>query len=349
MKTNGIDIADFYRQISLLLKSGLPLSDSIEELGMNFDKPDFKEVLIELSNDTSKGYTLANAMKNHREYFTDFHIRMVEAGEETEMLPETLSEIAKAAHLNIQLTAMVREIALYPIFALGFAFTIVFVLFSAITPKFARIFEEMLGGEPLPPLTQFTMFIGNLFIEYQIPFIIAMVCYVLFFIWLFGGSITARRFFIRIISCFPGAGTIFYNLNMARLCAMWSVLMKQKITASEAFDITRSLIDNRKISSALETIAKSANFGTPLVDAIERETIISSMIPLTVKHVPEKELPNELAQLAILFRERASTATRQAGGLWAIYLIFFLAAIVGSIVIGMFLPLISIVKQLGGG
>jgi type IV pilus assembly protein PilC len=349
MRTNNNDIADFYRQIALLLKSGLPLPDSIYQLGINFNKPDFKAVLLELSEDTSKGETLASTMKKHPDYFTEFHIRMIEAAEKSEMLPETLSEIARTSHLNLQLTSMVREIAISPVFTLWFAFIIINTLLAIITPQFKVIFQEMLGGEPLPLLTELILSIGEIFVQYQPFFIGGCILYPIFFIWLFGGGIFAKRLFIKIVSFFPGAGNIFYNLDMARLCAMWSVLMKQNISAVEALDTTKSLIESRRISSALQRISESADKGVPLVEAIEDEKVISSMIPLTVKHVPEKELPDELANLAILFREKASTATRNAGAVWEITLLILLASTVGTIVISMFMPLISIIKKLGGG
>ena len=349
MKTNSTDIADFYRQIALLLKSGLPLPDSIQQLGINFGKADFKAVLFKLSDDTSKGVTLSDAMKQHNNYFTEFHIRMIEAAEKSEMLPETLSEIARASHLNLRLTTMVREIALSPVITMWFAFMIINTLLATITPKFKVIFQEMLSGGSLPFLTDKILTIGEIFVKYQPFFIGGCILYPIFFVWLFGGGVFAKRLFIKIISFFPGAGNIFYNLDMARLCAIWSVLMKQNISAVEALDITKSFIENRRISSALQRISESAEKGVPLLEAIEDERVISSIIPLTVKYVPEKELPDELANLAVLFREKASTATQNAGVVWEIALLILLFITVGTIVIGMFMPLISIIKKLGGG
>ncbi len=349
MRTNSTDIADFYRQISLLLKSGLPLPDSIHQLGENFEKKDFKEVLLALSDDTGKGETLANAIKKHPNYFTDFQIRMIEAGEDSGMLPETLSEIAMTSHLNLQLTSMVREIAIYPVFAIGFAFTVLFSLISILIPQFRDIFEDMLGGEPLPWLTEKVMNSTSIFVECQTFWISVIIVYILFFIWLFFGGLLAKRIFIKIISVIPGAGRIFYNLTMAKLCSIWSILLRQKIPSEEALRIISSFIESNRASSALKRISKEILIGTDLVESIENEKVISGMISLAVRHVPEKNLPDELGNLAILFRERASTATRKAGVIWGFVMMFMLAGIVGIIVLSLFLPLISIIKKLEGG
>jgi type IV pilus assembly protein PilC len=349
MKTKSTDIADFYRQIALLLKSGLPLPESIEQLGRNFSKPDFRKILLTVAEKTSEGKTLADTMKEYPDYFNKIHIQIIEAGEKSGMLPETLSEIARTSHMNIQLTSMLRDIALYPIFAIWFSFVVVFTLCVNIMPKFVAIFDDMLEGEPLPWLTDQILSIGMFFIEYKTFFITILILYPLFFLWMLSGSIIAKRFFLKAIFLFPGAKSIADNLNMARLCSMWSVLMKQKTPADKAIKITREVIEDKRVSSALKRVAKSIEKGTSIVDAFTAERVISGMVPLTIQHVPEPELPVELMNLAHLFRERASISTRKFSAVWGIALVITLAVTVGTVVIAMFLPLISIIKILGGG
>ncbi|MBN1864746.1 MAG: type II secretion system F family protein [Victivallales bacterium] len=349
MRTSGSDIADFYKQVSLLLKSGLPMADSIRQLGMNFEKPDFKEILLDISENVSRGETLSGAMARHPAYFTKFQTRMVEAGEKSEMLPETLAEIANSARFDLQLVSIVRDIAIYPVFAMWFAFVILFYLMTVLVPEFKAIFDEMLGGEPLPALTELILELAKFFVRYLRFFVAALAGYVVFFIWLFGGTPSAKRLFLRVISFFPGAGSIYYNLNIAKLCALWSVLMRQEIGTADSLRIVSSLIDSRRISESLQRAARSVEDGTALPDALRQEKAISGMIPLTVAHVPENELPQELANLAVLFRDKSASSTRVASALWGMLAIIFLSVSIGTIVIAMFMPLISIFTKLSGG
>lgn len=348
MRTNHNDISDFYSQISILLKSGLPLPDSIEQLGLNFNKPDFKKVLLNIAKNTSEGKTLAETMKGYPNYFSKLHIQMIETGEKSGMLPETLSEVARTSQMNMQLVSMIRQISIYPIFTIWFAFLVVFSLCIIVIPQAQEILDEMLSGEPLPWLTAQVMDIGTFFVEYMPFFIAAIIIYALFFIWFLSGSIPAKKLFLRGIRFIPGAYTIFYNLNMARLCSIWSVLMQQKTPSGNALELTQEMMEDRRIAAALKRVSKSLTSGKSLVDAFKNEHIISGMIPLTINHVPEKELPRELMNLAHLFRERASTSSRNFTTVLSIVLLLMIAIIIGIIVIAMFLPFISIVSPIGG-
>jgi type IV pilus assembly protein PilC len=170
-----------------------------------------------------------------------------------------------------------------------------------------------------------------------------------FFVWLFSGSNRANRFFVGILKRVPGAGRIYRDLDMARLAATWSILMARDVPSNDALAVTAELMEDGKTANALRGVSAEAAKGEPLAFLLEKERSVSPMFPLTIRHVPEKALPEELGNLAELFRERASIATRKAGMTWEILLLLFLWFFVGSVVLSMFLPLISIVKKLGGG
>ncbi len=349
MKANSADIADFYRQMSLLLKSNLPLPESMRQLGLNLDKADLRSTLLDMSEGVSKGEGLADVMRRYPEYFPKFHVRMIEAAERSDMLPATLHEIAEIAYLDLQLARMVREISIYPLFGMGLAFLLWFGLFVGVVPQFGRIFDEMLEGEPLPWLTDKIMSLSDFLVAHQAGVLACWALLVLFLVWLFSGGVLARRMFIRIISKLPGAGSIYSNLNMARFCGIWSLLARRKVGAVESMEAITPLMDDWRVAAALSRVGDAVRKGEPLVAALREEKRISGMVALTVRHVPEKDLPDELANLALLFRERAASSTHKAGIIWAVVFFSLLIVSVGITVLSLFLPLISIIKKLGGG
>ena len=129
---------------------------------------------------------------------------------------------------------------------------------------------------------------------------------------------------------------------------MWSVLMRQKIPADQAFQTIAGFMDDTAVSSALRNLSRKAFEGKSLAESLEEEGVISKMISLTVKHSPERELPNELATLANVYKDRAATAIRNTGMVWEALLIIIMAAQVGLIVMSLFMPLIRIIDCLGG-
>ncbi len=348
MKANSADIADFYRQMSLLLKSNLPLPESMRQLGLNLDKADLRSVLLEMSKMVSKGEGVADAMSRYPKYFPKFHIRMVDAAEMSDMLPEVLQEIADIAYLDSRLARMVREISVYPLFGINLAFLIWFGLFVWVIPEFKPVFKNLLWGEPLPRLTDWTMMLSDFLVAHRTGVFACWVLLVVFLLWLFSGGVLARRMFIRVISTFPGAGLIYSNLNMARFCGIWSLLARRKVDVVESMETIAPLMDDWRVAAALSRVGDAVRRGEPLVAALREEKRISGMLPLTVRHVPEKDLPDELANLSLLFRERAASATRKAGVIWAVVFFVFLVLSVGITILSLFMPFISFFKMLGG-
>ena len=349
MKTRNSDIIDFYRQLSLLLESNLPLPESLRQLAENFQRQDFKEVLSKLSDETATGTPLSDAMKNFPEQFQPFHIKMIEGGEKSGNLPEILREVAYISHIDSQLVSMVKSIAAYPIFVLLFSASLMLLIYTFIVPNFDNMFMEMLGGMPLPALTELTILISRFSVAYFPVLSIILGILIIFSFWLFlSGSTFAIKCFMKVIRHLPLSYPIFNNLMMARICSMWSVLMKQKMPADQAFQTIAGFMDDPAVSTALRNISRKVFEGKSLAESLEEEGVISKMISLTVKHSPERELPGELANLANVYKDRAATAIRNTGMTWEALLIIIMAVQVGAIVMSLFMPLIRIIDCLGG-
>ncbi|HBC88629.1 MAG TPA: hypothetical protein DCZ94_16905 [Lentisphaeria bacterium] len=349
MATNETEIADFYRQLSLLVKSNLPLPESIRQLAANFDKPDFKQVLFSVSAGTSKGQPLSEAMGQFPDYFQPFHVRMIESGEKSGTLSEILNEIAYMSRMNHQLVSMVKGIALYPVFTISFSFMLFFLILRLVVPQFAQIFSELLEGEKLPPLTDLVVTLSSLSVKYEIAILAFFLSSIAFLIWLFANKGPAsQKTFIKIIRFLPFSGNIFKNLQMSRFCSMWAVFMEQKLSMVYAFEAISEIIEESKLSASLKNISRGCAEGRDVVECLKNEEIISDLIVLTVKNVPETRRSEELKNLSQMYRERTIAAINKAGLAWEAFLIIILSVAVGSIIIGLFTPLIAIINKLGG-
>lgn len=348
MSSKSLDTIDFYKQLSLLVDSNLPLPDAIIQLGQNFNNREFREMLLSIGEETANGRQLSEAMKDYQQYFPPIQIRMIESGEKCGNLSQVLSEVAYMSNLNHQLLQMVKEIALYPTFTIIFAFVIIGFILGVLIPEFKLIFQEMLGGEPLPALTEMVMQTSDWFVNNMHVLIALLIGVVIFFLWLFSGRRGSQRIFNRIIRILPLSGSIFTGLNMGRICTFLSTLLKQKITLPESMIIIADLIDNASLRFSLKRIAENCTAGRSLDEALEQEGLRFNMIRLTVKHVPEERLPDELANLAILYRQRSASSIKKAEIFWEISLIIFLSILVSGVVLSIFAPMITIIKRLGG-
>jgi type II secretory pathway component PulF len=125
--------------------------------------------------------------------------------------------------------------------------------------------------------------------------------------------------------------------------------MARDVPSNDALAVTAELMEDGKTAHALRRVSAEAAKGEPLAFLLEKERSVSPMFPLTIRHVPEKALPEELGNLATLFRGRAAIATRKAGVTWEILILLSLWFFIGMVALSMALPLFGSVGPLGGG
>ena len=348
MSKEHANVVDFYKQLSLLVDSNLPLPEAITQLGLNFRRGDFKAALLSIGEETGHGRTLSEAMKEHARYFTHIQIQMVESGEKSGNLSEVLAEIANMAHINIQLLQMIREIAIYPAITILLATGVLSFLFVAIIPQFKTIFEEMLYGEPLPWLTQTVIDTSEFFAANQM-FIFTLLGFMVFFIlWLFTETSSSTALFNNVVKRLPLSGQIFSYLTLAKTCSFLSTFLEQKNPMPDTLNMVSELIEDGVMRRSLRNVAENSADGLPLDESLEREGRQFDMLRLTMKHAPEDKLPEELANLAAVYRRKAASSIKKAEIFWEVALIMGLSIMTGGIVISIFMPLITIVRRLGG-
>ncbi|MFZ2656096.1 MAG: type II secretion system F family protein [Victivallales bacterium] len=341
MKTRSQEITDFYKELSILTKSNMPLPETLYHLGRNSGHKDFREVLQKISEDTAKGVTLAESMKNYPVFFHPLHVKMIGLGEKSGLLPDILLDIARVSHLQSQLTILVKDVLAYPLFTTTFAFFIFFLLMYYIVPHFAIIFSDLLEGEKLPPLTQFIIGISDISRNHIFVVASLFICHIAFSVWLLGNSLLSQKIFLEVIKAVPFSNVIFYNLSMSRICSLWSLMIKQNIPAAEALSVIAGLVENKRLELALKRIASKCSEGGILAEELSKEGDISEVLTLTLKHSPEKDLSSELDRLAELFKDRATLGFRRLGTAWELVSMMMMIGAVGSIIFILFLPILS--------
>lgn len=347
MSQEHANVIEFYQQLSLLVDSNLPLPEAITQLGLNFRNGDFKTSLLTIGEETGRGMSLSEAMKEHARYFTPIQIQMVDSGEKSGNLSEVLAEIADMAHTNMQLLQMIREIALYPAITFLFATIVISFFCEIIIPEFRSIFDDMFCGAPLPWLTE-TVLNTSSFVAAHSTFVFSMICLLTaIVVWLFTGASSSHGIFNKIVRKLPLSGQIFSCLTMGQTCAFMATLLKQKTPLPASLEIIADLIDDAPARKSLRTVAENCANGIPVDEAFEREGLLFDMIRLTIKHAPEEKLPGELANLAAVYRQKAASSIKKAEIFWETALIMGTSIFIGGIVIAIFMPLISVIKRLG--
>jgi type IV pilus assembly protein PilC len=237
----------------------------------------------------------------------------------------------------------------YPIVVLTIAVGIVAFLMLFIVPRFESIFKDMLGGRPLPMVTQLIMdlsrFIQSNFLLIGIALVVLVVGLRLA-LRLPGVSAAVDQYKLKL----PLFGDMLTKTAVARFSRTLGTLVSSGVPILQALQITRDTAGNERVSKAVDTIHESVKEGESMVTPMESSLIFPPMVVSMVQVGEETgQLPDMLTKVADVFEEEVDNAVAGLTSMLEPIMIVMLALIVGTIVVALFLPLITIIQDLTAG
>jgi len=339
----------FTRQLSTLISAGLPLLRSLRTLGKQEKDANLKKIMLGLSESVEGGTTFSEALSQHPKAFNKLYVNMVKAGELGGVLEIVLTRLAEFAEKSQRIKGKVTSAMVYPLVVLTIAVGIVTFLMLFIVPKFEAIFKDMLGGRPLPFITQVIMDLSR-FIQGNF-LLIAGVIIVAVFAARFamkmpGVAAAVDNYKLKI----PLFGDMLTKTSVARFSRTLGTLVSSGVPILQALNITRDTAGNLRVSKAVESIHDNVKEGESMVTPMEASGIFPPMVVSMVQVGEETgQLPDMLTKVADVFEEEVDNAVSGLTSLLEPVMIVLLALVVGTIVVALFLPLITIIQDLTGG
>lgn len=339
----------FTRQLSTLISAGLPLLRSLRTLGKQEKNPNLKKIMSGLAESVEGGTTFSEALSQHPKAFNKLYVNMVKAGELGGVLEVVLTRLAEFAEKSQRIKGKVTSAMVYPLVVLTIAVGIVTFLMLFIVPKFEAIFKDMLGGRPLPFITQAVMdlsrFIQGNFILIAVAITVSV--FALRFAMRLPGVASALDTYILKIPLF---GDMLTKTSVARFSRTLGTLVSSGVPILQALQITRDTAGNLRVSGAVESIHDNVKEGESMVSPMEASGIFPPMVVSMVQVGEETgQLPDMLTKVADVFEEEVDNAVAGLTSMLEPIMIVMLALVVGTIVVALFLPLITIIQDLTGG
>ena len=339
----------FTRQLSTLISAGLPLLRSLRTLSKQEKNANLKKIMASLAESVEGGTTFSEALAQHPKAFNKLYVNMVKAGELGGVLEVVLTRLAEFAEKSQRIRGKVTSAMVYPIVVLTIAVGIVTFLMLFIVPKFEAIFKDMLGGRPLPFITQTIMDISR-FIQGHFFLLAGMLVLAVVGLRLSmrlpGVPAKVDQFKLKL----PLFGDMLTKTAVARFSRTLGTLVSSGVPILQALQITRDTAGNERVSQAIETIHDNVKEGESMVAPMEASQIFPPMVVSMVQVGEETgQLPDMLTKVADVFEEEVDTAVAGLTSLLEPVMIVLLALIVGTIVVALFLPLITIIQDLTAG
>ncbi len=341
------DVTIMTRQLATLIIAGLPLLRALELIHKQERNPAFKEVLGNVAESISQGNNLSEALQAHPKVFDRLFVNMVKAGEAGGVLDKVLDRLAKFREKAQRIQKKVKSALVYPGVVVTVAVVIVYILMVKVVPSF----QKLLDGQKtnMPALTQFVVGISKALTEfwYVTPVAIFGIFYG-FKAWL--ATEKGKEIFDRIIFKLPKVGGFVQIVAVSRFARTFGTLMASGVPILQSINITRDTLDNVVIAKSLERVHDRVRDGEPLSVPLEQTGVFPQMVTSMIQVGEETgQLPEMLNRVADIYDEEVDNAVTALTSIIEPVLIVFLAVVVGTIVLAMFLPLIALITKMTGG
>ncbi len=338
-------IAIFTRQFSVMLDAGLPLVQCLEILGNQEENATFAQIINDVRNDVESGMSIADSMKKHPKAFDNLFVNMVAAGEAGGILDVILQRLSAYIEKAVKLNSQVKSALMYPVAVMLIAALVVFIILWKVIPVFAQLFSG-LGGE-MPMLTRVVISASNFVGRYAI-FMAPLLFAGFIAIQRYHKTHRGRRVLDGLMLKIPIIGMLLRKIAVARFCRTLATLTASGVPILDGLEITAKTAGNAIIEDAVMAVRKSVEEGKTISEPLADTKVFPAMVVQMI-NVGEQTgaLDQMLSKIADFYEDEVDTAVEGMMKLIEPLMITVLGVVIGTIVAAMYLPLYSILTQIG--
>ncbi len=342
------DLTAFTRQLATLVNAGLPLMRCIEVLKKQKMAPAMADCLDGISENIAGGGTFSDALTAYPKIFDNLYVNMVKAGEAGGVLEVVLNRLAEFAEKAQKIKNKVKGAMIYPSVVLFAAIGITAFLLVTVIPKFQQVFNDILGGAELPAITEFVMGISD-FVQHNGLQILVGVAAVVVVYKVFGKTPFGAYQLDKMRISMPVTGTLVRRTAISQFSRTLGTLLASGVPILQALVIVRDTTGNRVVRKAIQTVHDAVKEGESMTDPLASSKVFPPMVVSMVQVGEETgALPDMLTRIANTYDDEVDNAVAGMTAAIEPALIIFLAVVVGTIVIAMFLPMIKIISSVSG-
>ncbi|MFW5967995.1 MAG: type II secretion system inner membrane protein GspF [Persicimonas sp.] len=334
------DISVLTRQMATLMRAGIPLVEALKALGDQVEKDELKRVISDVRQKVNEGSSLAKALGDHPEHFTNLYVNMVRAGESSGNLDVVLDRLTDFLEAQIELRGKVIGAMVYPLIMVVVGVLIMGVLFVFVIPKVTQIFQDQ--DAALPWITRFLIGTSELFANWWfilIPGAIAAA-------WGFkkwketpDGKDIWDRFVLKV----PIFGPLIRMIAVARFARTLGTLLANGVPLLTALDIVKNILGNNRLIEVVEIARINIREGESIAKPLER----SGEFPPLVTHmiaIGEKsgQLEEMLENVAAAYNQEVDMRVQALTTLLEPLLIVGMGVGVAVIVFAVMLPILQL-------
>ena len=346
-RTKLKDLAVYARQFSTMTASGMSLLRSLSILEEQTTAASIKRATGEVRSDVAGGVSLSSAMAKHEKVFPRLMVAMIRAGEAGGMIDRALEQIADSLEKDTALRGKIKSALTYPAIVLSFTFVLIAAVLIFIVPIFEQMFKN-LGGE-LPAITQFLVdashnmwWIGPLVLTVGITSTIAYKRQI-------RQSADFRLRVDRLKLRMPVFGPLFRKLAMSRFSRNLGLLLNVGVPVMQALHVVGETTGNEVINAAMRDVQSAVRDGQPMSSALRRHKVFPEMVTQMIEVGEESgQISQMLDKVADFYDREVDSAAESLTASIEPIMVLVMGAVVGGMVICLYLPMFTIYQNIQG-
>jgi type IV pilus assembly protein PilC len=345
-KVKAEDLTVATRQLSTMVSSGMTLLRSFHVLEEQTENDKLRDTFTAVRKDVEAGLSLSQSLGRHPDVFNDLYVAMVTAGESGGILESTLLRVADQLEKDDALRRQIKAAMIYPGLIASFAGIVLIALVTFLVPVFEEIFKDF-GGD-LPPITKFTVWLSHMFTQRWYVLIAVAVGVV----WSFRKWKSSDRGQVQWdklkLKTPMKIGDIVQKVALARFSRTFSGLVAAGVPMLEAIDITGRTSGNKVVELAMEDVERSVKKGGTLSAPMRAAPQAFPVMVVQMIGVGEETgaLEQMLSKIADFYEDQVAASLKALTSILEPIMIMMVGAIVGFIVIAMYLPMFQVYDQI---
>jgi len=335
-----LDLALLTRQLATLLRSGLPLEESLQAVAEQTEKPRIQRIILGVRGKVVEGHPLADGLRDFPQAFPEIYRATVSAGEQSGKLDAVLERLSDYTESRQVMGQQVSNALVYPIVLMVLSFAIVSFLLAYVVPQVVAVFES--GHQELPFATRLLIGMSDFVRNYWIYALIGAGLVTWGFLrWL--KSPDAQLRFDRFLLKMPLVGKLIRGVNTARFSRTFSILTASAVPVLEALRISAEVVNSLPMKKAVEEAASRVREGAPIGKSLAARKMFP---PMMIHLISSGESSGELEKM---LERAASNQEREMDGLLSTmtnllgpFMVVFMGAVVMFIVIALLLPIFQL-------
>jgi type II secretory pathway component PulF len=334
-------VESFTRELANLLAAGLPLSRALHLLRREVSHPGAKHVWSRVHDDVVGGQSLAEALAKWPKVFSTVYVAMVRAGEAGGFLHVVLQQIADFRTREQELKGKVKAAMVYPCVLAVLAVAVLIFLLTFFIPRFSTLFAQF-GGN-LPFLTQVIVGASHFLRDYGIYLGVAVVLLIVF-IRRSLMSESGKRFIERATLRTPVVGKLAARFALVRFARMLGTLVGAGVPLVASLRVAKEAIGNQTLADSIAHAIEEVQRGTALSKSLSADALLfpPSVIEMIAVAEETGRLDKELMRMSLAYEGELDRGLRMLVALAEPLLLFLMAGLIGTVVIGMLLPVFNL-------